>query len=106
MSRRKENDPFALSHSHPPTIYLPFTTPFPAPLNVSFPPPPLLVPSVLRNGDMSGQPSRILVPQHATWDQVLFIITERIKLDTGAVRRVRWYIVVIECRQGMRKNLI
>uniref|UniRef100_A0A8C4SBY5 Si:dkey-25g12.4 n=1 Tax=Erpetoichthys calabaricus TaxID=27687 RepID=A0A8C4SBY5_ERPCA len=45
---------------------------------------------VFKNGDVSVPPIRILIPKYTlrSWDRVLALITEKIRLRTGAVHRL------------------
>uniref|UniRef100_A0A8C4SEU0 Si:dkey-25g12.4 n=1 Tax=Erpetoichthys calabaricus TaxID=27687 RepID=A0A8C4SEU0_ERPCA len=46
--------------------------------------------NVFKNGDVSVPPIRILIPKYTlrSWDRVLALITEKIRLRTGAVHRL------------------
>ncbi|GCC18167.1 hypothetical protein chiPu_0017831 [Chiloscyllium punctatum] len=44
---------------------------------------------IFRNGDVLNPPFRLIIPKHVmtNWDKILAMITEKAKIQTGAVRR-------------------
>ncbi|KAK7142089.1 hypothetical protein R3I94_011703 [Phoxinus phoxinus] len=46
--------------------------------------------NVFTNGDISVPPARALIPKHthASWENVLAMVTEKVHLRTGAVHRL------------------
>ncbi|XP_043573140.1 doublecortin domain-containing protein 2-like [Chiloscyllium plagiosum] len=45
---------------------------------------------IFRNGDVLNPPFRLIIPKHVmtNWDKILAMITEKAKIQTGAVRRL------------------
>ncbi|XP_048414253.1 doublecortin domain-containing protein 2B [Stegostoma tigrinum] len=45
---------------------------------------------IFRNGDLLNPPLRLIIPKHVmtNWDKILAMITEKAKIQTGAVRRL------------------
>ncbi|XDV43459.1 hypothetical protein PO909_011938 [Leuciscus waleckii] len=46
--------------------------------------------NVFTNGDILVPPARVLIPKHtlASWENILAMVTEKVHLRTGAVRRL------------------
>lgn len=60
--------------------------------------------SVFRNGDLLCPPFRFIIPRSMRQDlnQILGLVTEKVSLRTGAVRR----LVTLSCSNNTRENEI